>query len=914
MSASEKTTSQAQGPPDHDEFAGAKLWAVYISEAENYDKALVESWKSDMEGLLIFAGLFSASLTAFLIESYKTLNADQGTITIAVLTQISLQLDTHSNASAVNIPSLEAFTPTPASLACNILWFLSLWASLSCALIATLVQQWARDFIQRTEMRPSPIVRARIFSYLYFGLRRFGMHKAVEFIPLLLHVSLLLFFAGLVAFLIPVHRVLTIMTAVLLVLTTAAYAYLTVLPIFSSDSPYRTPLSNLVWRSFRCFDALWHLPRQSSSDEESTLTDERSSIPAKTIPTMVEIMTRDAIEKSNKRDERDARAIVWTVQSLADDNELEPFVEALPDLIWGPTGRRTAHDDMIKLLLDTRDLRLVSRIEGLLRSCDTGVLPRDREAHRRISCIKALWAIAYFSASNISTRLSFPVFDQQLLASRLNAGAEAPVVNSHLTSAYSIVRWSGFCSLSSLVRDTISALENTLPLKDLRSLLKTIQSEAQNRGYTELSGVLSSLITDQLVEIPVLIQRSHDALFSFQDVACDILTEYLLSSARLETEPYEFEATCLIMVPRSTEVQTKLRDTFITMIDENYSTLKAHETFHHIDHVVHLILRVLQPHPEFFDAGLARAFVTYLWVRGNENAAVTRTLEQCNPKFIGSLLTKYLAHDASCLTGGTPQEFRARTVYGILRLCWCNLPRWVVFDEETLALVVTEPRFLVSSCAAALIKSRILMDAAGLPPNELDALMIRLQIPHPDVSDKFKLGGPRERWREGFFALVVEFLEQSDGLAVADDWNKQQAVRTFDFLVGSHPWGRVSPSLQFRLATWFFNVVHAPSVHTYLINAIIGRRNRFLLTSIDDRVARTTICAALTTYGSTPSDGDEKPMQMLRRINELLVILDSPAYEIDEGLPESAEIILGGDTSTREVYASSHLYVGAYES
>ncbi|KAJ7132492.1 hypothetical protein C8R44DRAFT_774108 [Mycena epipterygia] len=171
MSAASTSTSKVQGGPDQDEFAGAKLWAVYIAEAENYDKALVESWKSDMEGLLIFAGLFSASLTAFLIESYKTLNADQGTITIAVLAQISLQLDARSNASAVNISSLEAYTPTPASLACNTLWFLSLWASLSCALIATLVQQWARDFTQRTEMRPSPIVRARIFSYLYFGLR-----------------------------------------------------------------------------------------------------------------------------------------------------------------------------------------------------------------------------------------------------------------------------------------------------------------------------------------------------------------------------------------------------------------------------------------------------------------------------------------------------------------------------------------------------------------------------------------------------------------------------------------------------------------------------------------------------------------------------------------------------------------------
>ncbi|KAJ7132482.1 hypothetical protein C8R44DRAFT_871431 [Mycena epipterygia] len=394
MSATEKSTLQSQGLP------GAKLWAVYISEAENYDKALVESWKSDMEGLLIF-------------------------------------LEARSNASSAGVSLLEAFTPISASLACNTLWFLSLWASLSCALVATLVQQWARDFVQRTEMRPSPIVRARIFSYLYFGLRRFGMHKVVEFIPLLLHMSLLFFFADLVAFLHPVNTALMIMTAALLVVISGVYTYVTVLPIFSSDSPYRTALSNVVWGVFRRFPVLLHSPRRCSSDKESGIPHQESPVPTKTIPTMIEMMTRDAVQKSIKRDERDARAIVWTVQSLTDDNKLEPFVEALPDLIWGPSGRRTGHDDMIKLLLDTRDLRLVSRIEGLLRSCDTGLLPPDREAHRRILCIKALWAIGYFSASNnLSIRNSFPVFDPTILRSRL---ADAAVVKSHLTSAYTLL-------------------------------------------------------------------------------------------------------------------------------------------------------------------------------------------------------------------------------------------------------------------------------------------------------------------------------------------------------------------------------------------------------------------------------------------------------------------------------------------
>ncbi|KAJ7879838.1 hypothetical protein B0H13DRAFT_1580267, partial [Mycena leptocephala] len=218
-------------------------WSVYVSKTEKHDKALVEGWRSDMEGLLIFAGLFSAILTAFLIESYKTLSPDQGAITIAILAQISLQLQGGSNVSAVDVTPLMAVRPTSAALVCNTLWFLSLGFSLACALIATLVEQWSRHFIHSSELKQSPIIRARIFAYLYYGLERFGMYAMVQFIPLLLHISLLLFFAGLVAFLQPINAVATAVVAALLTLISIAYMYLTVLPMFSSDSPYRTPLS-----------------------------------------------------------------------------------------------------------------------------------------------------------------------------------------------------------------------------------------------------------------------------------------------------------------------------------------------------------------------------------------------------------------------------------------------------------------------------------------------------------------------------------------------------------------------------------------------------------------------------------------------------------------------------------------------
>ncbi|KAJ7938036.1 hypothetical protein B0H13DRAFT_1588188, partial [Mycena leptocephala] len=35
-----------------------KIWNVHISEVEKYDKALADSWRGNMNGILIFVGLF----------------------------------------------------------------------------------------------------------------------------------------------------------------------------------------------------------------------------------------------------------------------------------------------------------------------------------------------------------------------------------------------------------------------------------------------------------------------------------------------------------------------------------------------------------------------------------------------------------------------------------------------------------------------------------------------------------------------------------------------------------------------------------------------------------------------------------------------------------------------------------------
>ncbi|KAF8129388.1 hypothetical protein K438DRAFT_2137165, partial [Mycena galopus ATCC 62051] len=354
MSGVDETLQMPERTPmdPSDEAPASKLWAVYVSEAEKYDKSLVESWKSDMEGMLIFAGLFSASLTAFLIESYKTLVPDSGDSTVHLLSQISLQLAAAGNGSTFKAPDPIPFTPSTSSFICNALWFLSLGLSLMCALIATLVEQWARDFLHKADMRSSPFIRARIFSYLYYGLKRFKMHTVVDIIPLLLHTSLFLFFAGLVAFLLPINISIATMAAVLSAVITAAYAVLTMLPVWFLNCPYRTPLSAAFWRISQTFASIW--PPTPSYDTGPPAERSKS--------TMVEAMSQRATEKSVGRFRRDYRALEWTVKSLADDTEFEPFVEGLPDVLWGPVYRRYGYEDSIHKLMRNPDLHLQQRI------------------------------------------------------------------------------------------------------------------------------------------------------------------------------------------------------------------------------------------------------------------------------------------------------------------------------------------------------------------------------------------------------------------------------------------------------------------------------------------------------------------------------------------------------------------------
>ena len=127
------------------------------------------------------------------------------------------------------------------------LWLLSLLISIASALAATLMRQWARRYVQLPQIRTVPRDRARVRSYLFLGIQRYRVSSAFDVAPLLLHLSVFLFFASLVIFFFTIFKPVAIVTSICVGLIGFVYLILTILPCLDHRCLYHTPMSSFWW-------------------------------------------------------------------------------------------------------------------------------------------------------------------------------------------------------------------------------------------------------------------------------------------------------------------------------------------------------------------------------------------------------------------------------------------------------------------------------------------------------------------------------------------------------------------------------------------------------------------------------------------------------------------------------------------
>jgi hypothetical protein len=281
------------------------------------------------------------------------------------------------------------FSPPNYAVWVNALWFLSLVISLTCALLATFLQQWARRYLKVTHSRYSPHKRARIRAFFAEGVEKCLLPWVVETLPTLLHISLFLFFAGLVVFLWNVN--LTIFKLVLswVAICTALYGCITLMPIIRHDSPYYTSPSSLVWRSV--IGVAYFVSAvilllyctvfcRRGAEWLSDFTDRCYDL-------LLQGMQKRAEETAlNSPSEIDTRAFMWTFDCLDEDHELERFFSGLPGLRSSKVVK-----DPLPGLSGLQNWKLCQALTGLMnRTFSSDLLPTPVKERRAMICAKAI--------------------------------------------------------------------------------------------------------------------------------------------------------------------------------------------------------------------------------------------------------------------------------------------------------------------------------------------------------------------------------------------------------------------------------------------------------------------------------------------------------------------------------------------
>ncbi|KAK1221433.1 hypothetical protein PQX77_015761, partial [Marasmius sp. AFHP31] len=177
--------------------------------------------------LLVFAGLFSAVVTAFTIESYQWLEESPEEMTVALLRQMSQQMNGSVNNS--NLSSPQPFEVTSSVIAINVLWFLSLIIALVDALFALLCKQWLREHDRPTHTA-TPEEALALRELRNKSLDQWHVSTFMAVLPILLEIALFLFLAGLLELLRVRHPLPFGLAAIVVAVAGLGYLVTTFLP------------------------------------------------------------------------------------------------------------------------------------------------------------------------------------------------------------------------------------------------------------------------------------------------------------------------------------------------------------------------------------------------------------------------------------------------------------------------------------------------------------------------------------------------------------------------------------------------------------------------------------------------------------------------------------------------------------
>ncbi|KAG8919562.1 hypothetical protein FRC01_001231 [Tulasnella sp. 417] len=246
-------------PPDLFGQDGGKFYRYYDAFANEIDEDKVKGLKEQLDGMLIFAGLFAGINTAFLTLTLSYLSQNPADITNALLTQnnaLLTQLVTGQNDTILPLDAFRIPFDVPTLVVVLVaLLSMSLTTALVVSFIAVLGRQWLIYYRKRSGGGPDRQRWDQLQRFL--GAKRWNLDRILDdILPSVLQVGLFLFCTALILFLKLVNRTVAIITMIPILVGLGFFASSVAAAAADKFCPFQSPISHFAFAFFHWFARL----------------------------------------------------------------------------------------------------------------------------------------------------------------------------------------------------------------------------------------------------------------------------------------------------------------------------------------------------------------------------------------------------------------------------------------------------------------------------------------------------------------------------------------------------------------------------------------------------------------------------------------------------------------------------------
>lgn len=276
------------------------------------------------------------------------------------------------------------------------------------------MQQWSRNYLRMAQTHcPDPAAQARMRAFAFDGVSKFQMSHALELVPLLLHISVFLFFLGLIEFLFPINDTVMFVVLGFVIAAVCAYLLLTIFPLSCLNFPFSTPLSPLVWRLtdfparvlsalhwliltiFRLCSAYeWDMKRWKDARDDTLF-----KVPSVYHQFRIGLTKRFVAHAVHADASVLGKQLIRELDTTEDVDEIEAFFEGMHAALVVDK----AFSPVVKYLVEHQML-LSFRFQCLFDSCDS-MLPELTRQRRALVGVRAVWDIFSLKPDDYPFRL-----------------------------------------------------------------------------------------------------------------------------------------------------------------------------------------------------------------------------------------------------------------------------------------------------------------------------------------------------------------------------------------------------------------------------------------------------------------------------------------------------------------------------